>query len=225
MLRLTESTEEGQGQDQPSSFRSLVLERAIPHTLAQYVTALFTLPDGTQVASQDSARHESRTLPVEETSTTDSAVARPADTERKPPLDGSATASTLEPPNPTSAAATATQTESDSGGHSNVSQAGSSEQQTGSGERQPAGKELALCGKGSEQWAKGIGMAGLPWALKLLAAFARGHQVMYLYALNLLYPMYPLYLYKGWTIFFGVIELLSKFTCVQLHAWEEPTVS
>ena len=166
-------------------------------------------------------------MPVDKTSTTDSAVALPADTERQPPLDGNAnaTASTLDTPNPISAAAIATQTESDSGGRGNVSQAGSSQQRTGSGERQPAGKELTLCGKGSEQWEKGIAMAGLPWALKLLAAFARGHQVMYLYALNLLYPMYPLYLYKGWTIFFGVIELLSKFTCVQLHAWEEPTVS
>ena len=178
MLRLTESTEEGQGQDQPLSFRSLVLERAIPHTLAQYVSALFTLPDETQVSPQDSDRRESRALPVDNTSTSGSASELPADAERQPPLEGGANANTLDPPNPTSAAAAATQNEFDLGGHSDVSQAGSSQQQAGSGERQSAGKELALCGKGSEQWAKGIGMAGLPWALQLLAAFARGHQVL-----------------------------------------------
>lgn len=176
LLRLTESTEEGQGQDQPSSFRSLVLERAIPHTLAQYVTALFTLSDETQISPQDSAKHESRALPVDDASTTDSAL--PPDAERQPGLDGGGTANTLDPPSPTAAIATQPQTDSDSGGRSNVSQADSSQQQAGSAERQSAGKALVLCGRGSEQWAKGIGMAGLPWALQLLAAFARGHQVL-----------------------------------------------
>ena len=156
-----------------------MLERAIPHTLAQYVTTLFTLPDEAQGSPQDSAKHESGASPADDTSTTASAVALPADAEKQPSLDGGAIADTLDPSDPTSAAACATQlqTESDSGGRSNVSQAGSSQQQAGSGERQSAGKELALCGRGSEQWAKGIGMAGLPWALQLLAAFARGHQV------------------------------------------------
>ena len=180
MLRLTESTEEGQGQDQPSSFRSLVLDRAIPHTLAQYVAALFTLPDETQVSPQGSAKHESTASPVDNTTTTGSAVTLPTDAERQPPLDGGVTVNSLEPPNPILAAAIATdpQTESDSGGRSNISQAGSSQQPAASAERQSAGKELALCGRGSEQWARGIGMAGLPWALQLLAAFARGHQVL-----------------------------------------------
>ena len=58
-----------------------------------------------------------------------------------------------------------------------MSQASPSQQQSSSAERQSAEEELALCERGSEQWAKGIAMAGLPWALQLLAAFARGHQV------------------------------------------------
>ena len=65
-------------------------------------------------------------------------------------------------------------------GSSSTRQAGLEQEQAGSTEGQAAAadkQETALCEKGSKQWAQGIAMAGLPWALQLLAAFARGHQV------------------------------------------------
>ena len=184
LLRLTESTEEGQGQDQPSSsFRSLVLERAIPHTLARYVTALFILPNDTKPEPQDSAKPEPRVSSPDDISTTVSAAALPqegTDAQRQQPFHEGVTAPPLDPPGTaTAASATQMQTEADSGGRSGVSEAGLNHEQAGNAERQAAGKEAALCEKGSEQWAKGIGMAGLPWALQLLAAFARGHQVIH----------------------------------------------
>lgn len=180
LLRLTESTEEGQAQDQPSSsFRALVFERAIPHALARYFITLFILPDQAQPSLKDSAKSESGASSPVDPPTTDLIAAQPegdAQAQGRQPLAGSIPAPPLPPPAPVSAAASATQlqTESSSGG---VSEADISQQQAGSGERQGAGKELALCERGSQPWAKGIGMAGLPWALQLLAAFARGHQV------------------------------------------------
>lgn len=178
LLRLTESTEEGQGQDQPSSsFRSLVLDRAIPHALAQYIIALFTLPSQTQPSPKDSAESDSGVSFPNDRATTGSAAALPegaTGVQGQGPPDEGAPAPPLTPATPASEAVSATQLQT--GG---VSKADLNQQQAGSAERQAAGKEPAFRERGSQQWTKGIGMAGLPWALQLLAAFARGHQVAF----------------------------------------------
>lgn len=145
LLRLTESTQEGQGQGQgkglPSvSFRALVLDRAIPHTLLRYALALFTVafqpqthtPDTPGAATESESRLETQPNPGVQVLAEDSQPEASAD-----------------------------------------QQAGQIKKAAEDGHEQ----EGILCKRGSEQWGKAVSMAGLPWALQLLAAFARGHQV------------------------------------------------
>ena len=144
LLRLTESTEEGQAQALPStSFRALVLDRAIPQALAGYALALFTI----EPQAQADALTQSQTQPsiVDQSESQSGAqagvfVTAPAEHREEDTLNGQA------------------------------------------GEGQKAEGKLgwqkgSLCKKGSEQWGRAISMAGLPWALQLLAAFACGHLV------------------------------------------------
>ena len=141
LLRLTESTEEGQAQALPStSFRALVLDRAISQALAGYALALFTIEPQAQA---DAPTQSQRQLSIDD------------------------------------------QSESQSGAQDGVSVTAPAEQReedTLDGQAQKAEKEFdrqqgVLCKRGSEQWGRAISMAGLPWALQLLAAFARGHLV------------------------------------------------
>ncbi len=144
LLRLTESTEEGQAQALPStSFRALVLDRAIPQALAGYALALFTIESQAQADA-------------------------PAQSQTQPSV--------------------VDQSDSQSGAQDGVSVRASAEQREEdtldgqAGQEQKAEMEFnrqqgGLCKKGSEQWGRAISMAGLPWALQLLAAFARGHPV------------------------------------------------
>lgn len=121
LLRLTQSTEEGQGQGQeqrPASFRALVLNRAIPQALAGYTLGLFTF------------------LPQEPPPGAPSSEQVPQKEDRSKASD-------------TSTAGT-------------VGKIGIAEE---------------MCKRGSEQWKVATEQAGLPWALQLLAAFARQHQV------------------------------------------------
>ncbi len=144
LLRLTESTEEGQAQALPStSFRALVLDRAIPQALAGYALALFTIDQ----QAQEDAPTQSQTQPsVDDQSESQSgaeagvSVTAPAEHREEGILEG---------------------------------QAGQGQKAEGEFDRQQG----VLCKKGSEQWGRAIHMAGLPWALQLLAAFARGHPV------------------------------------------------
>ena len=144
LLRLTESTEEGQAQALPStSFRALVLDRAIPQALDGYALALFNI----EPQAQADAPTQSQTQPsIDDQSESQSgaqdgvSVTAPAEQREEDTLDGQA------------------------------------------GQDQKAEKEFdrqqgVLCKRGSEQWGRAISMAGLPWALQLLAAFARGHLV------------------------------------------------
>ena len=144
LLRLTESTEEGQAQALPStSFRALVLDRAIPQALAGYALALFTVESQAQA---DAPTQSQTQLSIDDQSEPQSgaqdrvSVTAPAEHREEDPLDG---------------------------------QAGQGQKAEGELGRQQGG----LCNKGSEQWGRAISMAGLPWALQLLAAFARGHSV------------------------------------------------
>ena len=144
LLRLTESTEEGQAQALPStSFRALVLDRAIPQALAGYALAVFTI----EQQAQADAPTQSQTWPS-------------IDDQSEPQPGAQAGVSVMAP---------AEQREE-----------GTLEGQAGQGQRaegELGTQQGVLCKKGSEQWGRAISMAGLPWALQLLAAFARGHPV------------------------------------------------
>ncbi|KAL0024070.1 hypothetical protein WJX79_002966 [Trebouxia sp. C0005] len=141
LLRLTESTEEGQAQALPStSFRALVLDRAIPQALAGYALALFNIEAQAQAdvpiqpQAQLSIDDQSEPQPAAQAGVS---VTAPAEHREEDTLDG---------------------------------QAGRGQMAAGELGRQQGD----LCKKGSEQWSRAISMAGLPWALQLLAAFSCG---------------------------------------------------
>ena len=188
ILRLTESTEEGQNPDQPS-FRALVLDRGIPHALARYIIVLFILPALPQPSTHASADAESLEPHSIDAATT-KVGADSASVRNKGQADPDASSDSI-----TSHANAAKDTSATASGSNKLSEARASHsivglegstQQAGSAERQATAasrQEAALCEQGSQQWSKGIGMAGLPWALQLLAAFVKGHQVLqYAYA-------------------------------------------
>lgn len=144
LLRLTESTEEGQAQALPStSFRALVLDRAIPQALAGYALALFNIEAQAQAdvpiqpQAQLSIDDQSEPQPAAQAGVS---VTAPAEHREEDTLDG---------------------------------QAGRGQMAAGELGRQQGD----LCKKGSEQWSRAISMAGLPWALQLLAAFSCGQPV------------------------------------------------
>ncbi len=148
LFRLTESTEEGQGQGLPSaSFRALVLDRAIPQALADYALAKFTID--TQAQTDSPTQFDTHTQAATESQAESPAEAQP--------------------------------------GTDVKDSAGQIQQAVGNLDRQAEqsqkvagdahGQKGVLCKRGSEEWGRAIAMAGLPWALQLLAAIARGHQV------------------------------------------------
>ena len=177
LLRLTESTEEGQSLDLPSSsFRALVLDRGIPDTLARYATALFTVPDQTQ----DLAESEFKMSTPAGNDPAGSAEVQSGEdvdvsSQQADPSDVATTLPAVVSSISEAASMAQQESKADASSCNSARQTGSNE-----GRAAAAGKqEAALCEKGSEQWVQGIGMAGLPWALQLLAAFARGHQVCF----------------------------------------------
>lgn len=143
LLRLTESTEEGQGLDQPASFRALVLDRAIPHSLAGYALTLFSINQPTQLEAESDSH------------------------------PGPAVISQSEAPSVAEAGTHASTLSDETAQEAAEAQTTQGQEEQGGADRQEGG----VCSKGSEQWGRAIAMAGLPWALQLMAAFARGHQV------------------------------------------------
>lgn len=143
LLRLTESTEEGQGLSQPVSFRALVLDRAIPHTLAGYALTLFSINQPNHLDAQSDS-HPGPGVSNQSEAPTVAEAGNRASTSSEQMAQEAAEAQTAQ-----------------------------GQEEQGGADRQEGG----LWSKGSEQWGRAIAMAGLPWGLQLMAAFARGHQV------------------------------------------------
>lgn len=161
LLRLTQSTEEEQGQGQDAvSFRALVLNQGIPQNLAMYTLALFThaQTDHTQTG-HDSEQSSSHVAGAPQ------AVAGTPDTAKKSD-DTSESASKAE-----GVQASASRTVMQSALESPAGTAGTADAAG------TAGTSVELFKQGSEDWSTAMQQAGLPWALQLLTAFARRHQV------------------------------------------------
>ena len=162
LLRLTQSTGEEQGQEaHTASFRTLVLDRAIPQSLAVYILALFTTPllevaeDKTPADVVLSTQQSADAAPAAGRAQETSGVASVNASERIGKAADETPASTSASPD----------------------SAGTADTAGTAGSAGTAGPMAELCKQSSKQWGSAMEQAGLPWALQLLAAFARRHQV------------------------------------------------
>ena len=183
LLRLTQSTEEEQGQEaHTASFRTLVLDRAIPQSLAVYVLTLFAIPllevaeDKNPADVLSSTQPSDIVAPSAGSAQETSSVASVSASERVGEAADETPATTSGSADPAGTAGTA----GDSipkGSELAESTAGAAGKAGLGGSAGTAGPTAELCKQGSKQWSSAMGQAGLPWAVQLLAAFARRHQV------------------------------------------------
>lgn len=189
LLRLTQSTEEEQGQEaHTASFRALVLDRAIPQSLAVYVLTLFAIPilevaeDKNPADVLSSTQPSDIVAPSAGSAQETSSVASVNAPERVGEGADETPATTSGSADPAGTAGTAGDSSSRSPelAQSTASVAGSANTAGKAGlggSAGTAGSVAELCKQGSKQWSSAMEQAGLPWALQLLAAFARRHQV------------------------------------------------
>lgn len=169
LLRLTQSTEEEHSQTQDTaSFRTLVLDRHIPQELAEYILALYTM---TKTDSSEGGQNAEQGVTV----TAEASAVAAGDLEATAGISAEANGIAAEE-QATSSSGTVQQ----SGTAGSACRAGTADAARSAEATRASGAAVearVLCKQGSEPWTRAMQQAGLPWALQLLAAFARNHQV------------------------------------------------